>query len=95
MRRPLATLCAPIVLAALLAACGPPPPDEDRCVEPTPSPTGAPWVEWDDGEPCRFVAGGWESIPEDDDAHVRKPKTTKSTRARATRVPATKTRRTS
>lgn len=60
-RRALAVLAIPIVLA--LAACGPAD-DPDRCVPPSPSPTGAPWVEADDGEPCVPGPDGWTEQPD-------------------------------
>jgi hypothetical protein len=82
--RPLVTASALAVLAVavLLAGCGAPA-DPDRCVPPTPSPTGAPWVEHDDGEPCQLVDGVWREA--DDGAHVdrRKPRR-KTTHPRTT-----------
>lgn len=86
MRRPVAVLAA-VALALSLAACSPEV-DEDRCVPPTPSPTGAPWREADDGEACvPDGAGGWTEAP-DSDGHV-KAKSTKSTKAKATQRPRT------
>lgn len=89
MRRPAAVLAA-TALALTLAACSPEV-DEDRCVPPTPSASGAPHVEADDGEPCvPDGAGGWTEAP-DSDGHVKakSTKATSTTKAKTTQRPRT------
>lgn len=69
-------------------------PDDDVCVPPTPSTTGAPWVEQDDGDPCiRDGIGGWTEAA---DGHPRVKSTTRAgiPVTTGTRAPFRKTRAT-
>jgi hypothetical protein len=70
-------LPAVVLMAAVLAGCDAPA-DPDRCVPPTPSPTGAPWVEFDDGEPCQLDDDGtWTEA--DDGVHIDRRKARRKT----------------
>lgn len=96
-RRILALLAVPALAAALLAGCAVPAPE---CV-PNPADTAGPYVEaedlddWDGDAPdqcVRLADGTWVTDDdEDDDVHVIKVKTTKSS-AKTTKPKATRTR---